>query len=212
MLSEYRVGPVYGSPGSVNPGRSSRHGAAVVAGGGGKYTEGVLQGNCFWATAVGASLGTALTGTAVTLTVYNPLGSGVYAAILQASFGITTQITAATNSTVVHAVVDPALANIIPTSVTAVIVRNCLVGGGQQGRVVAYSAATLGAAPISARIAFHYENLGARTAEGSISKFNGTDYVDGALVLMPGFSVTLQGIGTTLVGTVSYMWEEIPMP
>jgi len=208
VLAEVRTGLITSSDGAVNPGRSSKLGAMIAADGHGRYTEAVYRGNVYHASMqAGASLGTALTATAVTLTLYNPSGSQKLLSLLGASVGLTTALAAA--GTAVHVLaanVDPAAA--IPTGLTAATVRNNLLGGGL-GQGKAYTAATLPAAPVVVLTTQAYRIIGATP----VSEYALNAYTDvgGLIVLQPNTAVTLQGIGTATSGIVSFVWEEIPL-
>ena len=155
----------------------------------------------------GASLGTALTSTAVTLTLYNPVNSGIWCVLLETTLGITTGLAAAGATAYVHAVnVNPFAA--APTSVTNATIRNCLLGG-TTGLANAYTAATLPAAPVVARTPFTSRVIGATpVSEFSVSFIDNTD---GKIILTPNTAVTLQCIGTASSGIVGFIWEEVPI-
>src|SRR6266436_4095913 len=91
MEAELRVGPIVAGRGTVNTCRSETTGAAVTTDGHARFQELVLGGRVFIAaTANNVSLGTVLTATAATLTLYNPASSGIYMVVLWATLGITT--------------------------------------------------------------------------------------------------------------------------
>ncbi len=172
----------------------------------GEWYNAVTRGKVFEATLqAGASLGTALTATAVTLSLYNPSGSGVRLILLQVKVAITTILGGAgTTAYVLAANLDPTAA--VPASVTPVTPRNLLLGGGVAVAGLAYSAATLPAAPEVIRvIGSTYYATAAAVAPVSFE-----DNVNGAVVLPVNTVVTVQGIGQTSSGIVSLMWEEVP--
>lgn len=209
---EAQVGSRQVADGSENPIRSGRFGELIVSEATGRYYELSKQGRIFTAARqAGAAMGTALTLTAVTITLYNPSGSGVNLAILHTAVALTaTQTTTATGSVIVYAAnVDPAAA--IPTTVTALTVYPCLLGGSFASLGRAYSAATLPAAPVVVRVhPWGYNNFTTNAASGGSAA---VDYVDGALCLAPGTAVTLQEIATTTTSTgiMSITWCEIPI-
>ena len=144
------------------------------------------------------TFGTALTATAVTFTLYNPLGSPVNLVVLQ------TQVTVLTCSTGGHVVYAANVNNAaaIPATNTELVVRNCkLDGAAGFGKV--YSVTTLPAAPVAIR-----PLIGGITAAG-VASF--VDYVDGCIVLGPNTAVTLQGITIVGTGLVGMVWEEVPI-
>ena len=202
------VGPsVASGDGSPVPMRLGRNGELIIGNGHGKYYEQVARGKCYHASMqAGASLGTALTATAVTLTLYNPLNSGVVLALLHAGVAITT-VPGVGNVNFAYAInVNPIA--VAPATNTPAVIRNCLLGG-PAGVGLAYTATTLPAAPVIARMmpgGMYFATAAAAAAPMSL-----TDWVDGSLVLAPNTAVTIQGIGIATSGIVSLMWEEIPL-
>lgn len=212
MNLELQVGPRIVADGSENIARAGRFGELFTSESTGRFYELSKQGRIFTtARQAGAAMGTALTATAVTLTLYNPSGSGVNLAILQSTVALTaTQTTTATGSVIVYAAnVDPAAA--IPTTTTALTVYPALLGGAFASVARAYSAATLPAAPVVVRV--HPFAFNSFTTNASSGGAGATDYVDGALCLAPGTAVTLQEIATTTTssGIMSITWCEIPI-
>lgn len=165
-----------------------------------KYAEATLRGNVFCASSQSvATFGTALTATAVTFTLYNPVASGKNLVILQT--GVTV-LTAGTGGHLVYAAnVNPVAA--IPATNTELTIRNGLLGYGS-GVAKVYSVTTLPAAPVAVRTL-----AGAITAAGVN---NIVDYVDGALVLSPNTAITIQGITIVGTGLISMVWEEVDIP
>lgn len=212
MLSELRAGPIQALDGSVNPARAAKTGEITVSDAHGRYHEAVSRGRCFHASMqAGASLGTALTGTAVTLTLYNPTSSGILVSLLETTVAITTDLAAAAATTAVFALavnVNPIAA--APATNTAATIRNCLLGGAA-GQALAYTATTLPAAPVVARV-IGMSSMTQASAAG-VAKSVGmiVDCTDGKLILAPNTAVTLQSIGTAISGIVSMMWEEVTL-
>ncbi len=193
-----------GVPREVRLGRFSE----LVSNLGGDYAELMRHGHLYQASMqAGASLGTALTATAVTLTLYNPSGSSVILAILECAVVITAlpAVAAGNNVALVYAANDDP-SSPIPVTVTQLTVRNALLGKGV-GSGRAYSAATLPAAPVVIRV--HPLGVNNQTAVG-MGMLAGKDLVNGAIGLQPNTAVTLQAIGTASSGIVSMLWAEIP--
>lgn len=212
MLLEAQVGPRLVAPGSENPLRSARSGALVTTDAHGRYAEAIRAGNCYYATSVGASLGTALTATGVTLTLYNPQNSQTYLSLLHVGVAITTPpAAAAVGALVLAANVNP-IAAVPGTNTLAANWGNALLGA-TPGRGVGqpYTATTLPAAPITVR------NLGGWAFVGTAASSTGfgivNDEVAGLIMLAPNTAVTVQGIlsASSWTGTVSMVWEEIPI-
>ena len=201
------VGPAAGgADGARIPVRLGRNGEIIVGTNHGKYHEAVSRGRCFHASMqAGAALGTGLTATAVTLTLYNPVNSGIHLSLLHAAVAITT-VPGVGNVNFAYAInVNPLAA--VPATNTPGVIRNCLLGGAA-GVGIAYTATTLPAAPVIARMmpGGMYFATTAAAAPMSLS-----DWVDGSLVLAPNTCLTIQGIGIATAGIVSMMWEEIPL-
>lgn len=213
--AEFQVGPQSLSDGTRSEARLAKTREIVISDAHGKYYEGVSRGKTYHACMqAGASLGTALTGTAVTMTVYNPVGSGVLCAIQGVSIGVTTIMAnpgapANATSIFVHAV-GAITTSAAPTATTAASIRNNLIGSAP-GVCSAFTAATLPAAPVVARVIG-----GMSVREGTVAAFADTaytitDYTDGKIVLLPNTSDTIQAIGAAISGVVCMDWEEIPI-
>lgn len=180
--------------------------AQVVTDAHGRYFEAASRPGRVFAASLqaGTALGTALTLTAVTLTLWNPAGSGVLVSILSAGVAITTA--PAGSAALVYAVnFNPIGA--APATVTALASGSRAMPLGSEVVPVAkvYSAATLPAAPVAARV------LATVLATGSTGVGYFRDDVAGAIVLAPNSCVTIQNIGTAMSGIVDIMWEEIPI-
>lgn len=221
MLLEGKVGVQNIVDGSLTAPRLGRLGELMTNDTVGKYYELSRRGQIFMAAMqAGASLGTALTVTAVTLSLYNPLSSGVDVALLQCTVLPTNvpQTTTATYEAFAYAVnMGPIIT--APASNTAAIivpgllnVNGSIAAGTGGGIARCYRATTLPDTPIIAR--WHpmsFSNM--LTTNNMTGGGIGIDNIDGALVLGQGTIVTLQGIATTTAttGVVSFVWAEIPI-
>lgn len=205
MLLEGSVGPSPSALGSHQPLRIGAQAEIVAQDAHGRYHEAALRGQLYSAAMqAGAALGTALTATAVTLTLYNPAGSGVNLSIIRGDLAITTA--AAGSAALVWAAnFNPVAAP--PSAVTPLAsgARGYPLGNNASPRAQVYSAATLPAAPSVVRV------LATCPATGANMNAVLADIVDGALLIGPNTAVTLQNIGTTMSGIVSICWEEIPI-
>lgn len=202
MLEEAKVGLIVASDSTVNPVRTERTGGIVVQDAHAKYYEPVSRGAVFLASMqAGAALGTALTATAVTFTLYNPSSSGVNVAIIQCGIAITTA--PAGSAAYVYAInaIDQQAP---PATVTALTVRSAKLSV-IPGKALAYSVATLPATPQIARV---HSSI---TATASACVGPAVDNVDGLITLAPGTMCTIQCVGTATSGIVSMVWEEIPL-
>lgn len=197
-LSEGQVGPQQRNDGTTGTVRLGRSGESIVGFAGARYAEPVTRGAVYHAAMqAGGVLGTALTASAVTLTLYNPAGSGVNLVLRHASIGLTAA--PAGNCVLVYAISANPLAA-VPTATTAAVVR-CNKLGPSAGKGVAYTAATLPAAPVIARVLAN--------VSVNINAISGvSDEIDGALVLPENTAVTIQGIGSAVTGIVTFSWQE----
>jgi hypothetical protein len=212
---EQIVGPAKRADGlGEGPTRVGITSEAIVGDAHGRYYEAVSRGVVFGASMqAGASLGTALTATAVTLTLYNPIGSKVNLAILEVALVLTTML-AAPGAPAASTAVYVLAANLnslaaAPSAVTAATVRNELLGG-VAGVGLAYTAATLPAAPVIIRPLFgvSYSEITAASIAQLATQF--IDPTDAKVILAPNTAITLQAVGAATSGIVSMMWEEVP--
>ena len=102
-----------------------------------------------------------------------------------------------------------------PSSTTPLAAANifpALIGSGYSPAAQVYTAATLPATPVVARI-FPLSAYCTATTQLAETALHGIDYVEGALCLAPGTMVTIQGIASTtgVTGAISMSWAEIPV-
>ena len=200
LIVETRVGPTgFQSDGVTQQyPRTSRMGAWVTTPAHGKYAEASLRGRLYCAAnQAEVTYGTALTATAVTFTLYNPIGSPVDLSLLQ--IGIATR----TSSTAGHLLLAANVNNTAaaPATNTELTIRNCKLDGSA-GYAKVYSATTLPAAPVAILALL---SMGVTvTGEGNFVD------VDGAITLGPNTAVTVQGITVVGTGILSMVWEEVP--
>ena len=210
-VSEGIVGQTFINDGAQRTLRLGRTGEQAVQMAHGGYYEPVSRGKVYHASMqAGASLGTALTATAVTLTLYNPATSGVNLSLMRVRVGVTTFIAAGAGP-LTTAYVLAANTNVLaaaPTATTSATIRNSLLGGAA-GVGLAYTAATLPAAPVVVRSIGSLYLIGA-TLQTSMA-YNIDDWIDGEIVVAPNTAITLQAIGSATSGIVSMSWEEIPI-
>jgi hypothetical protein len=200
----------YGDGAQV-PVRAGRFGELIFNQGVGEYYELARQGRVFMASMqAGANLGTALTATAVTFTLYNPTGSNVNISLIQCAVTITTEPAAGAGAkaNLVYAASPITPDGPIPATNTKLTVRPALLGSNFSGIGIAYSATTLPTTPVVVRV-FPFA-LNNQTAAGD-ANLAALDFVNGAISLAPNAGVTLQNIGTQTQGIVSMLWAEIPV-
>ena len=183
--------------------RGGREGGLVVTPAGAPFAQNSRDGRTFMASMqAGASIGTALTATASTCTLYNPAGSGVIISLLHVGVGITT----APASSSVATLVASYHGNTLPITNTDLTIRSARIGRNATGgnsRVKAYSATTLPATPVVLRV------IGSIQATGGTESTNLCDNVNGAITIEEGGNITLQCIGGAVSGIVSMTWEEV---
>ncbi len=164
----------------------------------GEYEEMASRGEVYCACNQAAvTFGTALTATAVTFTLYNPVGSPVDLVLLNVG------VTFATGTTAGELVLAANVNNnaAVPGTNTALTVRNARLEGSA-GYGVAYSVTTLPSAPVAIRTVGYVVS----TAPVNAGILN--DEVKGAVILGPNTAVTVQGITVVATGLVSMFWRE----
>ena len=144
---------------------------------------------------------TAMTG----VILYNPAGSGKKLILAHAGWVWTTAPAAVHNIGIALAaphVTVPATLTAIGSGVLAAD------GSGNAGASVAraYDAATLPVAPVIQRWSFG-ATYGSGVGESPAALI---DYIDGALILIPGAVMTFAAVTTTAVGMGSISWIEVP--
>ena len=145
---------------------------------------------------------TAMTG----VILYNPAGSGKKLVLLHAGWVWTTAPAAVHNIGIALAspnVTVPATLTAIGSGVLAAD------GSGNSGASVAraYDAATLPVAPVAVR---WFGGAAFSGTAATTGPFSMVDYVDGAIVLVPGATMTFAAVTTTAVGMGSVTWIEVP--
>lgn len=206
---EGQVGPTRNTDGSNMTFRQAKTGEQVVSDVHARYYEATSRGSVYSASMqAGASLGTALTATGVTLTLYNPANSGYNICLLEVGVQVTTFLTAS-GSTVYALAGNVITATAAPSATTAATVR-CTYLGNAAGVGLAYTTATLPNTPILLRsigTITYVSNAGGLSLGG----YSFMDMTDGKVVLAPNTCVTLQGIGIASSGIVHMVWEEVPI-
>jgi hypothetical protein len=152
----------------------------------------------------GATVTLINTSTTTGFVLSNPFGSGKKALIVAGGFQYTTVPTATAVLFWCLSVAPSATAH---ASVTALTVYQA-DGSGATSRAAcrAYSASTTPNLPVYTR-SFGYSPTTPATT-GSLSNFR--DYIDGALVLVPGSYLQVSYITTAPVGITDMQWVEVP--
>lgn len=203
MKVQGKVGQQILSNGSESDLRMSKNGSLVVMQGGGKYNESVVAGSVY----IGANLGgtpvttqAGLSATTPALTLYNPVGSGVYLSLLSVSVDITTSPAAAAGLMLAYNLATA----VAPTTVTTANVTNALIGTAKQPTAACYRIATLAAAPLAFRF------IGGTTGAAAISSTQLIDKIDGEVLVGPGTAISIQATSAIAI-LASFCWEEIPI-
>lgn len=163
------------------------------------------KGQLFTAANVAAKSVIAVTTSMTGVILHNPIGSGKKLLIGDVGFVWTTAPAAVHN--IGLALLGPQATQ--PASLTA-IGSGVLAadGSGNAGQAVgrAYDAATLAAAPVIVRW------LGGAVYGSGVgeSPYSILDKVDGALILVPGATLTFAAVTTTAVGMGHVSWAEVP--
>lgn len=197
---KFRVGP--GGPDSdgseVLYPRTDRFQSLRMVQAAGEYEELCSRGELYCACSQAAiTFGTALTATAVTFTLYNPVGSPVDLVLMNVGVTVITGTTA--GSIVLAANVNNSAA--APATNTSLTVRNAKLDGSS-GYGVAYSVTTLPAAPVAIR------TLGFVVSTAPVNAGIINDEVKGAVILGPNTAVTVQGVTVAGTGLISMLWHE----
>ena len=188
--------------------RSSRQGGFLTSPISASFQEAVLRGNCYTITAAaGVTTQAGLSATTPTLTVANPIGSGINAVLWYA--GVTYTVVFAAVAAVWLAAGTNTNAAAV-TGTNAPLRRNCLLGSGNNPKVNVFLAATLPAAPTAIDL------MGAGLT-GAVNLFPQIQtlakWYNGAFVLQPGTNISIQTSAAS--GTngqwAAFKWEEVPV-
>lgn len=173
-----------------------------------KYYHYAKQGNCFWAqtASTGVDHGASLD-TAAPFALYNAAGTGKDLVILRVTMGYVSGTLGA--GFVAHCLSSNLVA--AATTGTAITARNALVGGSTAAVGAALTTATLQATPANVGTAF---NLTPILATSAVSPWLAENDVDGAIIVQPGATYSLQAIagaaGTSPLVVFSCLWMEVP--
>mgnify|MGYP001560855926 CR=1 FL=1 len=164
------------------------------------------KGQVFCAANTAAKSVIAVTTSMTGVILYNPAGSGKKLVLLHAGWVWTTAPAAVHNIGI--ALASPNVT--VPTTLTAIgsgVVAADGSGSGGASVARAYDAAALPVAPVIVRWSFG-ATYGSGVGESPAALI---DYIDGALVLVPGAVATFAAGTTTAVGMGSSCWAEVPV-
>jgi len=203
MTSQTEVGRRRTNNGTNPNLRSSDFAELVVLDGGSKYKEMAIKGDSF----IGANLGgtpvttqAGLSATTPALTLYNPVGSGVYLVLNTVCVNITTSPAAATGLMLAYNATNATA----PASTTDATITPMIIGESNYSKGKCYRVATLAAAPVAFRF------IGGTTGAAAIGGVQIIDHVDGEVIIPPGVAVSLQASSATVL-VASFSWEETPI-
>ena len=203
MLAELRAGPITTSDGAINPGRADRTGAVVSTDGHGRYYESAYRGNLYLASnQAGVATLAGLTALTSSFILYNPVGSGVNLVVND----VIGQVTAAPAATAaVWLTANVTAGQAAPTSATTLISRSAFIGTAG-GKGVAYSAASLAAAPVVIR---PLASLVTSTAVGMAQTW-WRDELAGSVIVPPTYYISVQASAAITIAC-GMSWEELPV-
>lgn len=188
--------------GSTVPLRLTQAKAGAVAQCWGRYVDAVLRGNVFiGANAFGTAVTTqaGLSATTPALTLYNPVGSGVYASLLGVRVNMTAEPAAITDLCLAYNAKNATA----PATTTDGTMINALIGNANSPKVRCYRVATLAAAPVAFRM------LGACDT-GLTGQVIIDDDVGGQVMLEEGVAISVQTRAAAVL-VCEFVWEEHPI-
>lgn len=202
-----RVGPIVSGDGTTPVVRQTRTSALVMQQASGKYAEAVLRGNTYYATvpAAGVALSVAIN-TTPSVTLWNPLGSGVNLRVLRVTVGYISGTMPA--GSVVYTYNNNNTAT-NPSGGTAITPVNGLVGAGNASKAKCGFGQTVTGTPIMGETLFSSFAELATTANGFQPI---VDDVDGRYIIQPSNGLNIAAIstaGSSPVITASFFWEEV---
>ena len=188
--------------------RGDAQGNGCVSFGNGYYYEAANRGKLFTiANQAGVTSQAGLSATTPVLTLYNPAGSGINAALVYA--GATFNVAFATASAI-YLAANTTLTAAAVTGTNCTGMRNCKLGGAAPA-LTPLLAATLPAAPV----AIDLLGVGLTGAITTVPYLQTVEkWYNGLIILQPGSAVTIQtGVASGASGMwCSFIWEEITIP
>jgi hypothetical protein len=204
---EIQAGPRLVSDGSENKVRGGRTGEIIVSDAHGRHYEATSRGNVFFvADQTGKTVPAGLSASPTTVTLFNPKLSGVNVALISASIDFIVAF-AAGSAVWLGANVNPAAADVTGTAAVPV---NALVGSGKKSSILAFTAATLPAAPIA--ICQLGAGLTGAITTAPVSQTFSREFA-GSIVVGPGGALSFQAstAGGASGGFGEFCWEEVPL-
>lgn len=156
----------------------------------------------------GVAPGTVLAAAGTPFTLYNPIGSGVYLALIYASMGY---VSGTLGAGTVYLAENPSTVQAAPSGGTP-LARQCSFAGFTGGKGLAYTGSTVPAVPSVVEPVFTLGAFLASTAAiAPVQQFRW----DGSRQIAPGAALTLQAVaaaGSSPLVTFAMVWEEIAIP
>lgn len=165
-----------------------------------------LAGNVFCAANVASKNVIAVTTSMTGVILYNPAGSGKKFVIISAGWCWVTAPTAVDNIGLALAAPNVTVPAATLTAIGSGVLKADGTGNADNSKALAYEAAVLPVAPVIVRWSFGAVYA---SAAGN-SPYTCIDYVNGALVLVPGAVLTFAAVTTTAAGMGSICWAEVP--
>lgn len=203
MEVEGKIGPEFGTDSTINSIRLTKDSSVGSQDTHGRYQEAALRGNIYLASNQAGIAATAgLSATSTVFTIYNPLGSGVNLVLLDVCAQATLDPAA---DAAVWLVANATINQAAPTGVTPLVVRGSFLGNAA-GKGIAYSAATLAAAPVVIRPLL----TGAWATAVGFANLYCRDEIAGSIIIPPSIYVSVQA-SAAITLAVSMTWEEVPV-
>ena len=207
MLVEGQVGPQTLAPGARSLFRQGPSGEMNVGDAHARYQEAVYRGNVYSvADQTGVALAAGLSTAPVNVCLFNPKGNNKLAVIWWAG------IVSAVAPAAIVAVWIGVNTNIAAAAVTgtAATPQNSMVGNANRASILAFTTATLPAAPVASHV-LGVIFTGAITTipqQQSLGR-----WFDGSLIVAPGGAVSFQGSAASGAAACfgDWVWEEIPI-
>jgi hypothetical protein len=203
MLFQGSVGPQSLTLGVQATASLGRGGEVLVSEYQGRYFNLAYQGKVFCSANQSAKALTLLSSTYTGHLIYNPVGSGFNAILLQCAVAVATAPAGISNMHYEGTNIPQPLA---PTSVTSNTVTSGMLGQNSTGVSQSYNVATLPFTPTVIRALG-----GGPNATGSVTTPFIVDDMGGILVLTPGTYLGLGALTTAISVVASFHWAELPV-
>lgn len=200
MIIEGKVGKQKLSDGAHSPIRLDESGSTATVNSHSFHEHMVLDGRTY----VGSNLGgtpvttqAGLSATTPALTLYNPVGSGVYLVLVGVNINITASPAAAAGLMLAY----NSPTEVAPTATTQANVTSAIIGKSGAPAGQCYRICTLPSAPL------FFRAIGGTTGASAIGGVVLKDHIDGEIIISPGVAISIQATSAaTIIASVT--WEE----